>query len=140
MCERECVCMCVFKRRNTFGLKNLSAQFWAYSFTSALKGFVEKNFFFFFFWLCCPACGILIPQPGMNLCLLQGKHGVLTTGLPGKSWNKHLSVHLEIQDINISAWKWFYSIKFSNALAQLHGEYSYLLFFSKYMKLFQVWA
>ena len=27
---------------------------------------VFANFFFFFFWLCCSACGILVPQPGVE--------------------------------------------------------------------------
>ena len=30
------------------------------------------------------ACGILVPHQGSNLCLLQWKHRVLTTGPPGK--------------------------------------------------------
>ena len=45
--------------------------------------YLSKSFFFFFL----PhhvACRIL-PHEGLNLCLLQWKHGVLTTGPPGKS-------------------------------------------------------
>ena len=38
-----------------------------------------------FFWPCCTACEILIPQPGIEPVTLQWKHGVLITGLPGKS-------------------------------------------------------
>ena len=34
----------------------------------------------------CPtACGILVPQPGIKPVPLARKHGVLTTGPPGKS-------------------------------------------------------
>ena len=40
---------------------------------------------FFFFWLCHTACGILVPQPGIKPPPLNWKHGVLTTGPPGKS-------------------------------------------------------
>ena len=32
-------------------------------------------------------CGILVPNQGQNPYLLQWKHRVLTTGLPGKSLN-----------------------------------------------------
>ena len=39
----------------------------------------------FFFWLCCAACGILVPNQGSNPCPLQWKRRVLTTGPPGKS-------------------------------------------------------
>ena len=42
-------------------------------------------FFFFFFWLC--HLGTLFPNQGSNPCPLHWKHGVLTTGLPGKSLN-----------------------------------------------------
>ena len=37
------------------------------------------------FWPCSAACGILVPNQGLSLCLLQWKHGVLTTGPPGAS-------------------------------------------------------
>ena len=47
--------------------------------------------FFFFFLPCCTACEILIPQPGIEPMTLQWKHGVLTTGLPGKSLNNIIS-------------------------------------------------
>ena len=33
----------------------------------------------------CVACRISVPHQGLNPCRLQWKHGVLTTGLPGKS-------------------------------------------------------
>ena len=36
-------------------------------------------------WLCLIAGRILVPDKGLNLCPLQWKHGVLTTGPPGKS-------------------------------------------------------
>ena len=39
----------------------------------------------FFFFFCPSACRILVPRPGIKPCPLQWKHGVLTTGLPGKS-------------------------------------------------------
>ena len=42
-------------------------------------------FFFFSFWLCQTAFRILVPDQGSNLCPLQWKHRVLTTGSPGKS-------------------------------------------------------
>ena len=38
----------------------------------------------FLFWLLLEACKILVPQ-GSNLCPLQCKCGVLTTGPPGTS-------------------------------------------------------
>ena len=40
---------------------------------------------FFFFWPQWAACGILVPQPGIELVPLQWKRRVLTTGPPGKS-------------------------------------------------------
>ena len=40
---------------------------------------------FFSFWLCCEACGILVPQSGIEPMPLQWKHRVLTTGLLGNS-------------------------------------------------------
>ena len=39
---------------------------------------------FFFFLAGHIACGILVPQSGINQCPLQGKRQVLTTGPPGK--------------------------------------------------------
>ena len=42
-------------------------------------------FFSFFFWLHHTACGILVPQPGIEPVPLQWKHGILTTGPPGNS-------------------------------------------------------
>ena len=45
-----------------------------------------QNTVFFFFWLHLPACGILVPRPGIEPTPSELKHGVLTTGPPGKSW------------------------------------------------------
>ena len=55
--------------------------------------FLLKNYFIilivilsiFIFWLCHGACGILVPQPGIEPTPLQWKHRVPTTGWPGKS-------------------------------------------------------
>ena len=41
--------------------------------------------FYLYFWLHHTAFQIFVPQPVSNLWPLQWKHGVLTTGLPGKS-------------------------------------------------------
>ena len=43
-----------------------------------------RAFFFFFSFFTLP-CGILVPWPGIELCPLKWKPGVLTTGPPGKS-------------------------------------------------------
>ena len=45
-------------------------------------------FIYFIFWPGCAAAwkvegGILVPQPGMHLCLLQPKHRILTAGPTG---------------------------------------------------------
>lgn len=42
--------------------------------------FHHLSFYFFlsFCGACCTACGILVPRPGLRLCFLQWKHGVLT--------------------------------------------------------------
>ena len=50
-----------------------------------LTHFTIFHFFlsFFFFWSHHAACRIF-PDQGSNLCTLQWKHGVLTTGPPGK--------------------------------------------------------
>ena len=40
-----------------------------------------------FIWPCHVACGIIVPQQGLNPYPLQWKHRVLTTGQPGKSLN-----------------------------------------------------
>ena len=49
---------------------------------------VKWDCFFFFFslsWLCCSACGSLVPWPGIEPGPRQWKHRVLTTGQPGNS-------------------------------------------------------
>ena len=38
----------------------------------------------FYFWLCCVACRILVPWPGIKPLPLHWERRVLTTGLPGK--------------------------------------------------------
>ena len=43
---------------------------------------------FFFFWLCCMACGILVPNQRWNPRSLHWKLRVLTTGPLGKSQHK----------------------------------------------------
>ena len=43
-----------------------------------------KSFLFLLFWLCSVARGILFPDQGLTPCPLHWKHGVLTTGPPGK--------------------------------------------------------
>ena len=44
-----------------------------------------KHFFFFFFGCASRHAGSQFPDQGSNLCPLQWKHRVLTTGLPGNS-------------------------------------------------------
>ena len=44
-----------------------------------------ENYSFFFFWPHHAACGMLVPQPGIEGGPRQGERGVLTTGLPGNS-------------------------------------------------------
>ena len=41
---------------------------------------------YFFFWPCCKACRIVVPQPGMSPAPCSASTGVLTIGLPGKSY------------------------------------------------------
>ena len=53
-------------------------------------------FNFYFSWLCHTACRILIPSPGTTVSSLQWKHGVLTTGPPGKSLTFFINVELHI--------------------------------------------
>ena len=54
--------------------------------------FLKKIFINFFFLATpCIACGILVPNQGLNLCSLQWKHGVLTIGLPWKSQYLHFN-------------------------------------------------
>ena len=57
-----------------------------------LPSFLKKNIghfghgrdFIYLFWSEYRVCGILVPWPGSNLCPLQWKYKVLTTGPPGK--------------------------------------------------------
>ena len=42
----------------------------------------------FIFWPCYIVCGILVPQPWIEPAPPALKHGILSTGLPGKSWGK----------------------------------------------------
>ena len=60
--------------------------------------FVLRAFIYLFFWPHCLARGILIPQPGIKCMPPPWKHGVLTTGPPGKSF---LCVNL----IQLILWK-----------------------------------
>ena len=53
-------------------------------------------FNFYFSWLCHTACRILIPSLGTTVSSLQWKHGVLTTGPPGKSLTFFINVELHI--------------------------------------------
>ena len=53
-----------------------------------LDRLLNLSFYFFFYlftWPCRASCGILVPRPGIEPHLLQWKHGMLTTGVPGKS-------------------------------------------------------
>ena len=64
----------------------LSGAPWWYC--SSIPSLLQRNFkifSFLTFWLCYEACGILVPDQGWNLHPLHWKHGVLTTGPPGKS-------------------------------------------------------
>ena len=70
--------------------------FWTIIVTAGFRNGTQKSFFFFFFLA---ACGISVPWPGVDPCPLHWKHGVLTTGPPGKSskyfWERvHLSQEL----------------------------------------------
>ena len=62
---------------------------------SRLEGEGDGGFFgvfclFVVFGCCREACGILVPQPGINPCPLHWEHRVLTTGQPGKSREQFL--------------------------------------------------
>ena len=53
------------------------------------NNFGGKDFILFYFsWPCHTACGSLSSDQKWNPCPLHWKHGVLTTGLLGKSWGK----------------------------------------------------
>ena len=76
--------------------------FWTIIVTAVFRNGTQKSFFFFFL----AACGILVPWPGIDPCPLHWKHGVLTTGPPGKSskyfWER---VHLS-QELLPLKWPW----------------------------------
>ena len=68
-----------------------------YSYSNALLIFFkypEINFLLLLLLLHV-ACGILIPNQGLNLCPLHWKHRVLTNGLPGKSLSFLISTFFE---------------------------------------------
>ena len=45
----------------------------------------DTDFYFIFCLFCHVACGILVPQPGIEPGTVAGKAQVLTTGPPGNS-------------------------------------------------------
>ena len=58
------------------------------------------------FWPHHMACGISVPWQGSNFCLFHWKHGVLTTGLSGKSQAIYfwlLSIYYTVTHLLISA-------------------------------------
>ena len=58
---------------------------WKYSISvGGAQCFFFRFLLIFIFRLCCLTCGILVCQPGIEPLPLRWKHGVLTTGLPGK--------------------------------------------------------
>ena len=59
---------------------------WMHFHHSPLLHFVIVLYFnFIFFWPHCVTRRILVPDQGLNSCLLQWKLGVLRAGWPGKS-------------------------------------------------------
>ena len=46
-------------------------------------------------------CGILVPRPGMELVPQHWKHGILTTGSPGKSWGRASNPRLPKQALGL---------------------------------------
>ena len=53
-------------------------------FVEQLNNLTPCNFVCLFVWLCCAACGMLVPLPGKEP-RPSAEHRVLTTGLPGSS-------------------------------------------------------
>ena len=66
-----------------------------------------------FFWLCCMACGILVPRLGIEPVPPRQQHGVLTTGPPGKSRGNAVLSGLKVMLLNLClsssacSWKWW---------------------------------
>lgn len=59
---------------------------------------------YFIFKLCCEACpGSLFPDQRLNLCLLQWKHRVFTTGQSGKSQKQVLLEQGLTGDLNVDS-------------------------------------
>lgn len=46
-------------------------------------------------------CSILVPRPGMELVPLRWKHGILTTGSPGKAWGRASNPRLPKQALGL---------------------------------------
>ena len=61
----------ILKEISFYSRKHLEISFHHLSFYFCLSFFAGVG-------ACCTACGILVPRPGLRLCLLQWKHGVLT--------------------------------------------------------------
>ena len=51
--------------------------------------------------LCWAVCGILVSRPGIELCPLQWKRGILTTGPPGDSLKIMLSYERYIKNFHL---------------------------------------
>ena len=62
---------------------------------------VHIYFFLFFFWLCCVACGVSVPHPGIEPRPQQWEPRILTTRQPG---NSQAIRELPILLILISSW------------------------------------
>ena len=58
-----------------------------------------------FFWPCCIACGISVPQPGIESGPQQWKSRILTTGSPGNSWGLSLLFSLNLTMSCSPIWK-----------------------------------
>ena len=86
--------------------------FWTIIVTAGFRNGTQKSFFFF--WL---HVGISVPWPGADSCPLHWKHGVLTTGQPGKSskyfWER---VHLS-QELLPLKWPWKNQFGFLSAIS-----------------------
>ena len=58
-----------------------------------------------FFWPCCMACGISVPQPGIQSGTQQWESRILTTGSPGNSWGLSLLFSLNFTMSCSPIWK-----------------------------------